>query len=262
VDSRQFVATVEDAAGLERESAERAIQATLSTLGERIDRGEASQLAAQLPPEVAPWIATADGAHGFDLDEFLRRVAEREGTDVSTAERHAYAVFAALGQAVSPDELADLAAELPRSYAPLLPAGRHVEILPADRFVERVAERAELTPEQARRATDAVLETLAERIAGGEVEDLIVLLPIQLHEPLRRGREHTGGTPARMSLEDFERRVAEREGVAPAYVRDHIRAVLAVLREAVGDDEFSGVRAQLPHDYDVLLGGARRVRPA
>jgi uncharacterized protein (DUF2267 family) len=56
-----------------------------------------------------------------------------------------------------------------------------------------------------------------------------------------------------MSLEDFVRRSAEREGVTPVGARQHARAVLATLREAVGEPEFSDVRAQLPHDYAALL---------
>lgn len=53
--------------------------------------------------------------------------------------------------------------------------------MPAAAFVSRVAERAGLHVERARRAVDAVLETLAERIAGGEVDDLIARLAPALH---------------------------------------------------------------------------------
>ena len=71
MDNESFVTTVEQAAGIGRERAERAIRATLSTLAERIAQGEARDLAEQLPPEVAPWLTTTDGAHRFDVDEFL-----------------------------------------------------------------------------------------------------------------------------------------------------------------------------------------------
>jgi uncharacterized protein (DUF2267 family) len=52
-----------------------------------------------------------------------------------------------------------------------------------------------------------------------------------------------------MSLDDFLRRVAEREGVTPAEAREHARAVFATLREAVGEDEFRDVSVQLPLEY-------------
>jgi uncharacterized protein (DUF2267 family) len=98
-----------------------------------------------------------------------------------------------------------------------------------------------------------VLETLAERIAGGEVDDLVSRLPVELHEPLKRGRARTGDRATRMSLEQFLARVAEREGVTPAEARVHTRAVLATLREAVGDDEFFDIQAELPGDYAAVL---------
>jgi uncharacterized protein (DUF2267 family) len=52
-----------------------------------------------------------------------------------------------------------------------------------------------------------------------------------------------------MSLDEFVRRVAEREGITPAEAREHTRAVFATLREAVGEDEFRDVSAQLPLEY-------------
>jgi uncharacterized protein (DUF2267 family) len=55
-----------------------------------------------------------------------------------------------------------------------------------------------------------------------------------------------------MSLDEFVRRVAEREGVTPAEARDHARAVFATLREAVGEEEFRDIRAQLPLEYAAL----------
>src|SRR6266540_1799946 len=86
-----------------------------------------------------------------------------------TAERYAAVVFAALAQAVSDKEYADLTAVLPNDFGALLPRGPDTGIVPAERFLARVAERAGLNPDAARRATDAVLEVLAERIAAGEV---------------------------------------------------------------------------------------------
>jgi uncharacterized protein (DUF2267 family) len=259
MDYERFITIVEQGAGIGREEAVRAAQATLQTLAERIDRGEARDLADELPAELAPWIATTTPPEGFDLDEFVRRVAEREGVDEATAERHARVVFDAMGRAISPKELFEMLAELPVEYAPMLPRGPYVDVISAERFWRRVAERAGADDETARRATDAVLETLAERIAGGEVQDLIDHLPIPLHPPLRRGREHSGGKALRMSLDEFLDRVMEREGVDSERAIDHTRAVLATLREAVGD-EFLDVRVQLPADYEPVLTGLRTGR--
>jgi len=124
MDCEQFVTIVEQEIADHTPAAEAAAaaHATLQTLGERIDREEARQLAAQLPPALAPWIATATPAERFDVYEFVRRVSERENVDPAAAQRH-----------------------------------------------------------------------LAERIAGGEVEDLIAHLPAELHLPLERGRAGVPG---------------------------------------------------------------------
>jgi uncharacterized protein (DUF2267 family) len=94
-----------------------------------------------------------------------------------------------------------------------------------------------------------VLETLGERIAGGEVDDLLTRLPLALHAPLKVGRAHSGGSARRMSFDEFAQRVAERERTSSLAAREHTAAVLATLREAVGDDEFFDATAQLPADY-------------
>jgi uncharacterized protein (DUF2267 family) len=249
IDYDAIIEFVERAAGVDRERAERALRATLQTLAERISGGEARQLAAQLPPELSPWLNSATRAESFQVDEFLRRIATREEVDLPTAERDARIVLAALARAVSPRELHDVASELSKSFAPLLPRGRYVEVQSADEFVRRVAQKTGLDEAAAQRATEAVLTTLGERIAGGEVDDLITRLPVALHGPLKAGRARSGGVARRMSFDEFVRRVADREDTSPLVARDHVIAVLATLREAIGEDEFLDVTAQLPEEY-------------
>jgi uncharacterized protein (DUF2267 family) len=164
------------------------------------------------------------------------------------------AVFDALERAVSDAEWDDVVAELPRDFAPLLPRGLDVGIVDADAFLQRVADCAGIDVLGARRATDAVLRTLAERIAGGEVDDLIVRLPMELHEPLERGKAATGGRALPLRVDRFVQRLAEREGVGPAEAAEHARAVFAVLHETLGDEDFFDVVVQLPKDYvDALI---------
>jgi uncharacterized protein (DUF2267 family) len=251
MDHDDVIRLVAQSAGIEPDAAERAVEATLSTLAERISAGEARDLAALLPPELAPWLGATERAQRFDAAEFVRRVAAREGTDEATAERHARLVLAALAQAVGPKEFDDVMSELPSDFAPLLARGRDFEVMPAQAFWQRVAERARLDADGARRATAAVLETLAERIAAGEARDLATRLPIALHPPLHRGAERVPDA-TRMSAADFLRRVVEREGVTPQEALTHTRAVLGTLREVVGADFFD-VTVQLPDDYGELL---------
>lgn len=253
MDREEFMTIVQEDAGIGPDEAERAVRATLETLGERISQGARRDLVEQLPPEIGPWVNRLGDQEAFDPDEFLARVARREGVGIATAQLHVRAVFTAMQGAVSPKELGDLASELPKGLWPVLPRGPQLDVMPSDEFVLRVAERAGLDEDPARRATEAVLETLAERIAGGEVEDLLAHLAVELHPPLRNALQRTGGRPARLSLDEFVQRVAARETTTVLDAGDHTRAVFQTLHEAVGDEEFHDVRAELPTEFSRVL---------
>jgi uncharacterized protein (DUF2267 family) len=256
MDYGEFIATVQQLLGDGTQTAERATRATLQTLAERIGADESLQLASQLPPEVGPWLTTAGGAKAFDAEEFVHRVADRLRVDTLTAQRHAEAVLVALGRAVSDSEYAHLVSRLSKDYAPLLPKGSYARIMSAEEFLAGVANRAGLDAARARLITEAVLETLAERIAAGEVDHLMSQLPIQLHAALKRGKAHADKTSQRMRVDEFVRRVAQRASLGPEQARDQAGAVFATLREAIGDKELLDVTVQLPSEYRVLLAHA------
>jgi uncharacterized protein (DUF2267 family) len=248
VDYERFLTIVEQwGGGLDRETAERATSATLTTLADRLAMDEARRLAAELPAEVYGFLWTTANAERLDVDDFLERVADREGVDLPTAELHARAVFAAVRQGIDDHELEKLSATLPEGIRALL---YDLPELPAPTFVRRVEERTGLDAARAHHAVDAVLETLGERIAAGEVEDLIARLPVELHDALRRGAMKSPAA-RRMSLEQFVGAVAEREATEPDIAGRHARAVLRTLREAVGE-EFLDASVELPPEFGVL----------
>jgi uncharacterized protein (DUF2267 family) len=117
-----------------------------------------------------------------------------------------------------------------------------------EEFLARVADRAGVDRDLAARATEATLEILAERIAGGEVRDLMHELPVELHPPLERGKKASGGLARKMSLEVFVARIAARGGAAEV-ARGHARAVLSTVRDAVLPKEFHDIAAELPRVY-------------
>jgi uncharacterized protein (DUF2267 family) len=261
VDYDDFIATVAREGAIPPAQAERAAVVTLETLAERISEGEARDVAEQLPAPLRPALDAVGEPEPFSAEEFFVRVQERERVPPLDAQRHVRAVFAALRETVTHDELADLASELPRPLEvllverdPLLELDDAFETpSSADEFIRRVGRRAALDDEGARQAVDAVLEVLAIRVSGGEVDDLIERLPPRLEEPLRRGRAE-GGEPARMMpVKQFLMAIAEREGVRRSEARLHARAVFATLREAVGDDEIADIASQLPHEYVSLI---------
>jgi uncharacterized protein (DUF2267 family) len=261
LDYDDFIAIVAERAHASTAEAQRAACATLRTVAERLTAGEAEDVAERLPAGLRACLDAAGAYQPFHADEFLRRVALRAGLDRTTAERDARAAFVALRRAVGPDEFTDLRSELPRDFEPLLddalrepvapPAGEEA-VMTAEEFVGRVADQAGLDRQRARRAAEAVLEVLAYRISAGQVEDLERRLPVELQGALERGKLQR--RPARpLSLDTFLELIADREGVDRGQAAEHARAVLDVLREALGEDEFQDTTAQLPGEYRVLL---------
>ncbi|MFI5486241.1 DUF2267 domain-containing protein [Micromonospora echinaurantiaca] len=120
-----------------------------------------------------------------------------------------------------------------------------------DTFIDQVAQRTRTPSERAVALTRATLETLAERLTGGEVLDLAVQLPKPLQlvlkpSPRTESADRFGGA-------EFVARVALRAGVDEPAARDGARAVFVTLREAISGGEFDDVVAQLPRDYRELV---------
>jgi uncharacterized protein (DUF2267 family) len=116
----QFVAEVKNLAELgSNEDAKKATRATLETLKERLAGNEPSNLAAQLPPEIAPYIEGDGGREAFSVEEFYERVAQKEGVDNGEAVRHARAVATVLQTAVTEGELGDVHSQLGDDYEEL-----------------------------------------------------------------------------------------------------------------------------------------------
>ncbi len=125
----EFVGEVQNRARLpSRGDAVRAIQATLETLAERIAAGEASDLAAQLPPELGTFLRDVDTTERFSVDDFFLRVAAKETADLPDAVHHTRAVFDVLQEAVTPGQIRDVRAQLPDDYDPLFEAGSEGEM--------------------------------------------------------------------------------------------------------------------------------------
>lgn len=127
----EFSGQVQNLARLPSQSeTTRAISAVLETLGERLHGDQAAHLAAQLPDGIGAYLRLAKQNESFGVDEFFRRVAEREGAgvDLPQAVHHARAVLTVLQEAVSAGEMADVRAQLPAEWAPLLDAGADGQI--------------------------------------------------------------------------------------------------------------------------------------
>jgi uncharacterized protein (DUF2267 family) len=117
-------------------------------------------------------------------------------------------------------------------------------------FTRTAAERAGLPEDTVERVERATLRTLADRITGGEADDLASQLPAGLKESLRPPQEDAEA----FGVEEFLRRVAERGDVARDEARTGAVAVLTTVREAVSPGEFDDILSQLPQEYRELVG--------
>jgi uncharacterized protein (DUF2267 family) len=122
-----------------------------------------------------------------------------------------------------------------------------------DEFIARVAENVGVSSSEAEKLTSATLETLAERISGGEARDLAAQLPLPLQDALQPASEEA----ERFSFKEFVRRTAERAGMDAGVAEIAVDAVLVTLRDAVTPGEFDDVLSQLPQDFKRL--GAPRI---
>lgn len=116
MDYGEFVGEVQHRLELPGEGeAVRAIRATLSTLGSRVQEGDAKDLASSLPMEVDWYLTGAVDEHGerFDWEEFVRRVSEVTGEDPPEAAYQAQVIVDLVASLVPETDLRQLRGGLP-----------------------------------------------------------------------------------------------------------------------------------------------------
>lgn len=120
-----------------------------------------------------------------------------------------------------------------------------------DEFMAQIQYRADFdSVNEAELAVHAVLETLAERLAGGEAKDLASQLPPEIAVYLMQSMAGAGES---FSLDEFFTRVSEREGVALTEATFHTRVTLGLVSEVVTMGEITNIRDQLPAEYHQLF---------
>jgi uncharacterized protein (DUF2267 family) len=105
----------------------RAIRAVLWTLGERIQEGEATDLAGPLPMDVDFYLRGAESGQRFDYDEFLERVAERANVERDEANFYAQAIVALVADLVPGSEVEQVSQQLPEDFGLLFELVGNVE---------------------------------------------------------------------------------------------------------------------------------------
>jgi uncharacterized protein (DUF2267 family) len=120
-------------------------------------------------------------------------------------------------------------------------------------FVQSVRRRTGLPSEAAEMLTHATLRVLAERLSGGEAEDLQAQLPKELKEDLAVPKQKQAES---FGAAEFTRRVAERAGIDETAAQIGAAAVLATIGDAVTRGEFDDVLSQLGREFAALIGTA------
>jgi uncharacterized protein (DUF2267 family) len=116
-----------------RGGAEVAVRATLQTLEKRISEGTYQNLKAQLPRGIGDYQDSSDidrrrPGERFSLDEFIDRVARREGMRKQDAAFHARCVLEVVDEATTGGTTTHLKDELPEEFRPIFEAGSRGEM--------------------------------------------------------------------------------------------------------------------------------------
>ncbi len=116
-------------------------------------------------------------------------------------------------------------------------------------FVGQVQHRARLADfEDAVTAIRATMQTLGERLFGGEAGNLAAQLPKEIgHYLFEANKSESFG------FDEFIDRVSIREGVERPKAQFDARVVMELVREAVSPSLITKVRAQLPAEYGALF---------
>ncbi|MGI6206812.1 MAG: DUF2267 domain-containing protein [Anaerolineae bacterium] len=116
----EFVERVQERTGLSAEEAERAVDAVLETLGERLELTEKNHLASQVGSDLKEPLLRRKRTERYSLEEFYNRVGGRSEVSFAHAENHTRAVMEVLREAIAPGELQHIIEKLPDEYRDLL----------------------------------------------------------------------------------------------------------------------------------------------
>lgn len=117
-----------------------------------------------------------------------------------------------------------------------------------------VAERSGLSREESADISRAVLEGLADQLSEGEARRLAADFP-DLAESLKAARRRKKEAhPVR--VHDFVRQLSQRTGLTDGDASAGAGAVLAALRDALTEEDYSHLVGQLPAEYAGLAEAA------
>ncbi|MFP4417485.1 MAG: DUF2267 domain-containing protein [Chitinispirillaceae bacterium] len=117
---KEFKNKIKAMLDLDDQEAEKAIEATLETLGERLERPERNKLAAPLQNELKTFLLKRSAGSHFTLEDFFTRIGARSGGIhyTQTVER-SKAVLIVLKEAVTDGDIQPAIKKLPHEFKEL-----------------------------------------------------------------------------------------------------------------------------------------------
>lgn len=122
-------------------------------------------------------------------------------------------------------------------------------------FITEVKQRAgSESADEALTITRAVLETLADHLAGNAPAKLAAQLPEEIGALITQHKSDPNAEGEGFGVEEFVRRTAERAAIDDAETaKRYAVAVLGAVRASVSSGEFDKMRGTLPAEYDALF---------
>jgi uncharacterized protein (DUF2267 family) len=118
--AEEFIERIQKQTGGEsRDQVEQEVAAVLETLGERLDKSEQDNLAAQLPASLKEPLLRRKNTNRFLLEEFYNRVSSRAKVGYPRAVELSHQVIDQLKEAVSAGEIENIVSRLPDEYGEL-----------------------------------------------------------------------------------------------------------------------------------------------
>ena len=99
--------------------AQRAVEASLSTFGERLTSTQVHRFGSQLPEQLKGYLVQRPDVEGFTLEEYYNRAAARMGVSYSEGVRRSRTVMVLLKDLLSEGALHRILQELPGEYREL-----------------------------------------------------------------------------------------------------------------------------------------------
>lgn len=117
---RELIKKVQDYSGFSDQESEEALDLVVETIATRLNEGERRHFASELPQELEDLaiMPTIQGKFGFE--DMLEQLSELEDIDKKRAKKQVVAAWKALKDAISPGEIADIRAQMPKDIAEAL----------------------------------------------------------------------------------------------------------------------------------------------